>query len=574
MTSMLKLDSSDPSHLIKGYECRHAVYCLSPDGQNDLLVVKEYIHYEDGRVEPSLRLIPNYERSFWVTKPAFQDHADKLEWEEFSKLREFKTTQAKMPVQVAKALNRWNGSKPELRFLARSPYLYGTDISTTALIKREYKDKHPNAVSPKARVAAYDTEADVVNGDGDVILASLTFGSKSYTAITKQFAGTIYDVCEKIRSKANKELSEHVIKRGIVFEIEVVENAGYAVHNCMMKAHEWQPDFVIAWNIDYDIPKTQEMLLKYGFDPADTFSDPRVPKEYRYFRYKEGKSQKVTQGGKVMPLHPADRWHTVFHPAGWYIVDAMCLYKRIRIAKGNLPSYSLDYVMNKEVKMGKFKIPECDHLKGLEWHVAMQKHYKIEYSVYHIFDCVGLEILDEKTGDVCTSFPILAGSSDYNDFTSNPKRICDDLHFEVQKDGYVICAVSDDMRDDLDKYVIDLNGHIVTLQASMMEDNGLPILKDLPTIRSMFRAMCFDLDIEGTYPTEEDLFNISKKTTVRELAAIRGVDPYIQRMCGVNLTGGVTNAIEICSEIFGLPGPVEVMNFFLEDNPQHRRLVV
>lgn len=562
-----------PANGIKGYECRNATYCVSPDGKNDLLVVKEYIHYLDGRVEPSIRLIPNYVKSFWITRKAFQNHTDKLEWEPLEHLQEFKSTQANLPVAVAKALGQYRGKELNMRQLGRSVHLYGSDISTTSLIKKDYQRNNPDCVSPKARVAAFDTEADVVYGTGDVTLASLTMGNRVFTAATKDFVGRMHDFCSKVLEKAQRELKEHIVKRGLTFDIQIVENGGEAVHRVFQKAHEWQPDFVIAWNIDYDIPKSVEMLTKYGYDLADTFSDPRVPRENRFFKYKQGKSQKVTQGGKVLPLHPADRWHTATFPAGWYFVDSMCLYKRIRVAKGNLPSYSLDYVMNKEVMLGKFKIPECEHLSGLAWHVEMQSKYKIEYTVYHMFDCIGLEILDEKTGDTCMSFSILAGISDFSDFTSNPKRICDDLHYFCLERGHVICAVSDDMRDKLDVYVVDLTGHIVTLQASMMDDNGLNVIKDMPYIRSMFRGMCADLDIEGTYPTEEDLFNISKETTVRELSAIRGVDPYIQRMCGVNMTGGHTNAIEICSEIFKLPEPFSVLEMFLQDNPQHRLVV-
>src|SRR5690606_30853048 len=126
------------------------------------LMVKEVIHYEDGTLLPNVRLFHNYQREFWVTKPGFRKHTDKKEWEEERKLQKFKTTQARLPQAIASALGN-PGLRGGLRTLARSPFLYGCDVTTPVLIKQRYMKQYPDCVSENT-LAVVDIETDVNNG--------------------------------------------------------------------------------------------------------------------------------------------------------------------------------------------------------------------------------------------------------------------------------------------------------------------------------------------------------------------------------------------------------------------------
>lgn len=59
--------------------------------------------------------------------------------------------------------------------------------------------------------------------------------------------------------------------------------------------------------------------------------------------------------------------------------------------------------------------------------------------------------------------------------------------------------------------------------------------------------------------------NISKETTYRELCKMRGIPEHVQREIGINLTGGVANAVEICHNAFKLPTPEQWLDSFMED---------
>lgn len=70
------------------------------------------------------------------------------------------------------------------------------------------------------------------------------------------------------------------------------------------------------------------------------------------------------------------------------------------------------------------------------------------------------------------------------------------------------------------------------------------------------------LDIESTYPTEQDVLNISKETTIFELAQIEGIDDRKRRALGINLSGGHVNAVEICCSVYAAPTFDTLLNAF------------
>jgi len=542
-----------PISQIAGFECRHVIESMHPNGIDDLHLVKEYVHFKDGTKESNLRFLYNHPRSFWITKPGFRNHKDKKEYEELERLQEYKTNQAKLPDKISRALTGRPVGRDRLRDLAKSPYLYGCDIQMSSLIKKAYQDKYPKCVSPSASVAVFDIETDVVNGTGEVIVATLSFKDRCFTAVSGRFIKDGLDTEAVLQKMAQKHLGETLQKRGTKIEFALVPDGVEAIVQCFKKAHEWRPDFVVVWNINYDIPFCVKKLEDAGVDPAQVFSDPSVPEEYRYFKYREGPKMKVTQSGKKTPLSPAERWHTADCPASFYLIDAMCLYYSLRIAKGKEPSYSLDAVLNKHIGLGKLSLPEVDHLDGLDWHKEMQRNHRYFYVIYNVFDCIGVELLDDKNGDVARQFPILCGISDYGLFKRNPRRIVDDLHFFYMDRGKVIGSTGSEVEDENDSHVVGLRGWIVTLPANLVVNNGAAIILGLENIRSMLRYHLADLDIEGTYPTNQVVMNISKKTTLMEVVEIRGIPEATTRKIGINISGGVSNSVEICSQVYGLP---------------------
>lgn len=469
---------------IVGRECIFATYAENKALQTDALVVKENLHLKDGRIIPNLSIIKDKEWPFWTTREGFRNHKDQKEYEELSRLQKRKSTRVKLVKNIKNALNVYKPNAT-LRDLGESPYLYGTDILPSSLIKYAYRKKWPEASTLTKTVAALDLETDVVNGTEDVIIANITYNGKSYSAITKQWIGDNPDFINKCHRRA-MELAPEDFK-DLEWTIEIVDSPAEACYRMMMKAHEWQPDFISIWNMKFDIPKMVDMFTKEGYDLAEVFSDPRVPREYRFFDWIEGPAVKVKRTGEKTPIHMADRWHVCTCPATFYFIDAMCLYKRIRVAEGNLPGYSLDAILDLNGLPAKLKIKELESVEkdGNQWHHDMQKYYKVEYAIYNVIDDKRLLDLDKVTNDISKAFPVLAGWSDYSVFHKNPRRIADDLHFFYLDRGKVVGSTSPNLADDpLDTKVVGLSGWPATLPSYLI-NNGMHLFKDAPDIQTM-----------------------------------------------------------------------------------------
>lgn len=555
-----------------GYECRFAVYCPPPPGaDDDFHLVKEIAHYADGRREPRTRLVKNYKRPFWVTKKGCQNHEQKKEWEDITKLDKFETTQSKLNDSIKKALGMpWFQGDP--RQLSRSPYLYGSDILSTAVLKKTYQKKWPDLMSGYS-VACFDTEKDVVYGTDEINMATISFGKKVFTAVQKSFVEGLSNVQVRAHDAFKKYLGAIDMKvkdgkphsdgepavvdvvqmRGLEWELMIVDREIDILVECMKRAHEWKPDFVAIWNINFDMEMMLKACEKADYDPAHLFSDPSVPVHWRHFKYKQGPKQKKTASGKITPIKPADQWHTVFCPSSFYFIDAMCVYRKIRIAKGEEPSYALDAILDKVLGARKLKFKEAEQYTKLEWHQFMQVNYKLEYIIYNVFDCVSMEMLDETTLDLQVALPGGSGCSDFANFKSQPRRTVDDLHYFAMDHGLVIGSTSDEMQVDLDKLTLGLENWIVTLPAHLVADNGLKLIEEYPELRTNIRVHVADLDVSASYPNGEVVFNIGKGTTKKELCSIHGVSEQLQRAQGINLSAGHTNAVEFCVDLYKLP---------------------
>lgn len=567
-TEPIPMTETTTTPTIVGREYKHGTYVVAKDGSNnDAVVIKEYITYSDGRRVPNLYIKENHKRPFWITLPHHRNHKDKKFSEVVNKLRKFESTQIDLIPNIARALGRGIDKRTSLRMLCNSPYVYGCDVTTPVLLKDAYQKRWPGLLTDNS-IAALDIESDMFTERKAPIMVSLTMRDdaghyKVFIAIVESFLQGIASPEEQLKNAQRKYLGDLMDSPGLQVETAIVEDPGKACYLAIMKAHEWKPDFLAIWNVNYDIKEINRTLVEYGYDPNVVFSDPAVPAKYRHFKYREGEPMKVTSSGKTMPLSPAEQWHVAECSASFYIIDSMCVYLKLRIAGGKESSYKLDDVLFKILGIRKLSFTEADHIPaGPRWHMFMQQNYKIEYCIYNKFDGISMLLLDQKITDLARQISVLSGPSEYERFPSQPRRTCDDLHFELLEKGHVIGSTSNKMEDENDKYTPSLNNWIVTLRSDMVADNGVQVIQEMPEYHTSLRAHVADLDVSGTYPNEQVLMNIEKSTTAREVCKINGKSEATQRAVGINLSGGYVNAVEICTAMYGAPTMEQVLRDF------------
>lgn len=566
MSGAVQNDAIDEDDIL-GIECKHVCYTKGtpPDRgmvPDDLVTIKEVVHLKDGRQIPRVRLKKNFRRPFYVTKPGFRNHEEKKEWEDIDKLDKFECTQAALESHIKRALNI-RSPVFGLRKISRTPYLYGSDITSTAIIKRHYMERYPDCVSQN-RVAVLDIETETNDpvDMGDPIYVAVTFKDKAVLAVTDRFLDRCkgWNLPNDEFPKAMKEyfhqrLPDVIKDRNIDLEVVHTPTPLEAIQHVIGRCHEWMPDFLSIWNIDFDIPKILAAIEKWGGNADDIFSDPKVPAEFRKIWYKQGPAKKVTANGREEALHWVDRWHTLYCPASFWVVDQAAVFRKLRMANGREPSYALDAILRKYTDTKKLKNDKADGLGKLEWHQYMQMHEPLEYGVYNIYDCVSCEILDEnpKVGDLRQSISMQCGHSDYDKFPSQPRRTVDDLHFECLKLKKVIASTSDMLKTEFDEMTVSIRNWIVTLPAHLVIDNGLNLIEEVPDLKTLIRVAVYDLDVAAAYPNGESILNCSKATTVAEVVKIKGVDEHTQRMASINLTAGSINATEIMCSVCKAP---------------------
>lgn len=580
---------------VVGVECRFAIHIPAKPEKDlpDVHMIKEQISLNNGQVIPNVRLVTGFTRPYWIAKQSTRNYRDKKEWEKEENLLKKQCTQSQLRDEIANQLNV--RGRTHIKALCASPYVYGSDITSTSIIKKLYMDKYPN-VNTGYSVATFDIETDVVHGTKEAILATLAFKNKIYLVALRSFFFGFANTEEQIMTAARKYIGEYIEKRGLEIEIYIAENVVDLIRAIFTKAHEWKPDFLSIWNMNYDIPEVLRILKENHVDPKDILCDPSVPKEFRVCNYKPGPDKKTTASGKVMPINPAARWHTFYLTASFYVIDQMCAYKHIRMTKQEETSYSLDAILNKELGIRKLKFQEADAYSGLAWHQFMQTNYKVEYAVYNIFDSYSMIELDEKTKDLSHTLAAFSASSDFSLFRSQPRRIVDALHFFLLERGYVLGTVgsapaiakpatvndtteegeTEDSVAEFDSTVneeeeaapedttLDLRNWVITLPAHMSVLGSACILED-QLMRTGIRAFVYDSDAVSAYPTCISIANVSKETTKRELISIEGIDEDVFRMQNINLVAGSTNALEYCASMFNLPEPEELLKKFIAE---------
>ncbi len=555
------------------------------DDRDDLLVIKEELLFEDGTSKPNLRLIENFKRPFWITKKANRNHRSKKEWEDLDKVQEFMSTQTDLNDNVCRALEK-PLSQGSIRVTNRNPYVYGTDMTAAVWARLNYAVKYPEQHGSPNSVCFYDIETDVL---GDFVLDSKDkeeFGDAiigitcSYISNNekKSWTGTLRRFVEKKTRKPEEEYwkvfdsvfayirqdpKEDKKNLGVKCEFEMFDTEKELLIRAFEKLHRWQPDMVSSWNISFDVPRTIERAKANKINPAELFSDPRIPDKYKCCEFIEDPGSKTSDSNKTINKLFYQCWHMVKAPATFRWIDACAVYWYIRKHNGNLKSAALDYVLKEEIKRGKFEIEEAEKYVKLEKHIFMQRNYPVHYMVYNSFDCLGLLEMENKKHDISIALAGAMGVSELEQVPSNPKKLMNNfmkfLYFDRRK---VLGSTSDQMADDLDKYIVPQSGWISTLPTNSLEYTGIRCIKELPELPTKVYVFCADLDVKSSYPTTGIFANISRETTVLELSSIEGVLEHNRYLVGLNLMGGNVNAVSFCQRVYGMPTLDEIREKF------------
>lgn len=546
--------------------------------EEDLHYIREDITYKDGRVEPKTYFIENWQRPVWVSKLSERRYKDKKEFMEREKLIVQKTTQSALNRTVANLLEQPHLAT-QTDAIKNSPYVYGYDITSTSLIKLTTLRKNDFVQSPYS-VAVFDIETNPRTDE--ILMITIAFKGKTHTALLKKFVKNIPDPNTRIRTAIGKFLPKY---KDMEATFTYHENEVDMLKDLFKVANDWAPAFLCAWNIDFDLSKILDCLKRHNVNPVDVICDQAIPRKMRVCRYKQGLKKKVTASGVVKPINPSLQWHTLICTSKFYMIDAMCVYRQLRIAKAEMPSYSLDSILKFELDTQKLKFEAAEKYKGVYEHIFLQENYPIEYIVYNLYDCLSMLELDAKTKDISSKLPVFSGITDFQKFNSQVRKITDALFLFGLEKGLIIgtagkvpdeieeaetvadelLETDEDDENNPDKYkTLGLSGWIQLLPQNMLLHSGLKCLEDYPDVVTNIRGITYDLDATSSYPSCTQAGNVSKATCVNEMISVGNVPEKVFREQNLAICLGSTNLLEYYQVIHNLPRLDEVDDILKE----------
>lgn len=550
-----------------GLECKFVWRCNNKT-EDDIHLAKIVKHTADGEQHRFLKIIKNYKRKVWVTKPNKRTHKDRREYEFMDNLDCFYSTQKDLSLNLLKTFNIKSKYIPSVKeIIADCPFIYGTEISSEGLIKHEINNKYN--LKTKNSLASFDIETCVFSELGNIIIASTTYIYKDVSdlvlAYDKKWIKDIKDVEDLFFKAADKYIKEYIEKYNLKITLIPCSDEVEIIFKIFEKLHIWKPDFLSIWNMNFDIPKVLDSLERHEVDPKLILCDPNLPDEYKFCNYIKGASSKMTASGKHMSISPANQWHTLELAASFYVIDAMCLYRQLRIAKPEEPSYKLDSILEKNLGIRKLKFKEADKYQDLAWHKFMQTYYKIEYMVYNAFDSLSMMELELKNNDIGFSISVFAGNTPFYKFKSQPSRVVDEYHYFLQNENMVLGTIGVTKDEDESKYkILNLKNWILTLRADYSY-GGLNVVKEIPSLNSYFRILNNDADLEAAYPTLTYCFNISINTTRKELCQVIGFEEQLFRIQNINFIFGKVNTLQYSVVMLGLPDLNDIYEKFMSE---------
>lgn len=236
----------------------------------------------------------------------------------------------------------------------------------------------------------------------------------------------------------------------------------------------------------------------------------------------------------------------------------MCVYRRLRLAQ-QMKKTKLDVVLHNELGIGKLTFgndSEVDTgyvVDGLEWHILMREKYKHHYLCYSIWDVAGMLALDAKTKDLSMSFPIYMGITDYKHARSNPSKILDGMHFYTLRHNYVM-GVASPNKDTFQ--TLGMRNWIGLLSADNIRGHNLGYIAEDSYLDTKIRVIVADTDCTAAYPSAGIAANVSKSTTISEIAYLpKGMDDTVYRTNTMNLLSGPVNDIQFCVDMYNFPPP-------------------
>lgn len=467
----------------------------------------------DGHKE--MILVKEPQVTVYVTKPQFRVNTIKRECIRKDLCDSYRTKISNMSETLFNAINNPGRFRPiygyiHPRKVLDNPHVYGADIDYGVHLKYAYTKANQGKLPDSYTVGHLDIETDV-NGSQEIILITfMNHDGHTYTGVLKNFIlgeqpiftnETIEDKAAReakiledrvkqvddLWAKTEREFRDKLEKKvlakydksePIKIHLEVFDSEVELIKWVFDRIHECKPDFCTIWNIAYDIPYILNRLQFRGIDPTEVFCHPDVPKEWRMCKFHLDKGKKDS--------HIVDLWSWLHCTDYTVFIDGMCLYGRLRKAKGRDSSYKLNDIGAKEIGTGKLEFGSG------EGHSTMQLYHPVEYTVYNIVDVLVLRVMELKNNDV-RNMVMLSDVSTMDEFHHQSVQLKNSFYAYLDKLNMVPGSVGNAIEQAWDKWINNKGGAVLDPDRSF-ENIAVKSILNCDDVGRVSRFVC-DIDV-------------------------------------------------------------------------------
>lgn len=238
-------------------------------------------------------------------------------------------------------------------------------------------------------------------------------------------SGVVYqELQDFIIQSVTPELAEHYDMYNFKINFHFYDEEIRLIQDFFLLVNQLEPDFLIAWNMAFDIPYLHDRIIALGYDPRDIMCHRAVEKEFRRAEYYiDTRAAEFAERGDFYDISS----HTVY-------LDQLIHFASRRKGQKAFDSYKLDdigYIVAKIHKLDYSYI--TTNLTKLPY-----LNYKV-FVFYNVIDTIVQKGIEEKVKDLNYIFgKCIVNNTRYEKCHRQTVYLSNRANAEWRKDGLII----------------------------------------------------------------------------------------------------------------------------------------
>lgn len=406
------------------------------------------------------------------------------------------------------------GNRYANKQLHTDPRVFNSDLNIEDFYRIKFSTLYGNKIIPINK-SYFDIEADTINmkGDfpelGECPINAVTYiddrTCKVYTLLLRNKDNPLIEEFEKslgpnlfnelktfVRDKVGGWKNE--VRFGLDkfnYEIIFYDEEIKLIQDLFIIMNTLKPDFILAWNMAFDIPYIQERLKKIGYDPASIMCHPDFKNPASSYYVDTRHENDLAERGDFACISS----YSVF-------LDQMIHFASRRKGQGVFQRYSLDYIGEAVTRVRKL---DYSHITT---EIAQLPYLDYKTFVfYNIMDTIVQKCIEVKTGDIEYIFSkCIVNNTRYHKGHRQTVYLVNRGTKEMYDDGFIIGNNVNKNNEKPGKFPGALVADPVKLNDyAKIKING-------QTINAMDNVD--DYDYKSLYPSEMREFNMAPHTQI------------------------------------------------------------